>query len=414
MNIKEILIINQPVGNRGDESAHRALMRALNATLPKTHITVLSFSDYANGIKEFVVESPNNEYIRFLFQHNLAAARCAEYIIKKGLTRIGTFVHPILRRLIPYYKRADLVLCAPGGICMGGFQNWRHLYLLQFARVMHKPIAYYSRSIGPFPEKTVLNRRFKRLSLELLKYFSFLSLRDRKSKQIADDLNINYVSAIDTAFLEQPRCEIPSELQNNLQDKYVVFVPNQLTWHYAYRNASAELIKKFYLSIMQLLRQEYPSCQIVMLPQLCSLPNGIGDYWYFKELHHLDGGEDIYVVPDTYGSDIQQTIISKAQCVVGARYHTIVFSVNNEVPFVALNYEHKIAGLLEELNLSDHIVDITQAFNDKESMTHMIVSFATTLKSVGHIRPHYDKAHQMAGECFCRFISDLERLQPKQ
>lgn len=409
MNVKEILIINQPVGNRGDESAHRALVRALNAALPDTHITVLSFSDYANGIKEFVVKSPNNEYIRFLFPHNLAAVPYAKFLIQKGLTRIGTFVHPILRRLIPYYKRADLVLCAPGGICMGGFQNWRHLYLLQLARSMKKPIAYYSRSIGPFPEETALNRKFKTASIELLRYFSFLSLRDRKSKNIAEELGIQYVSAIDTAFLEQPRCEIPSELQDKLQDKYVVFVPNQLTWHYAYRNASSGLINRFYLSIMKSIRQEYPSCQIVMLPQLCSLPDDVGDYWYFKELQRLDGGNNVFVVPDTYGSDIQQTIIAKAQCVIGARYHTIVFAINNEVPFVALNYEHKIAGLLEELNLSDHIADITQAFNDEESMTQRLANFAVTIKQVGHCCPHRGKAHQLAKKCFRQFMLNLER-----
>lgn len=410
MNIKEILIINQPVGNRGDESAHRALVHALNQTLPKAHITILAFYDYVNGIKEFVVDSPNNEYVRFLFPHNLAALPCAMRFVQKGLTRIGTFIHPILRHLIPYYKRADLVLCAPGGICMGGFQNWRHIYLLQLARIMHKPIAYYSRSIGPFPEETALNRKFKKLSIELLKYFSFLSLRDKKSKSIADDINIQYVSAIDTAFLEQPRCEIPSELQDKLMNKYVVFVPNQLSWHYAYRNASPKLINRFYVSIMHLLRQEYPSCQIIMLPQLCSLPEDMSDYKYFKELQRLDGGNDIYVVPDTYSSDIQQTVIAKAQCVVGARYHTIVFSVNNEVPFVALNYEHKIAGLLEELDLSDHIADITQAFTDEESMTQRLADFATTLKRVSHISPHREKAHDMAAECFKQFIINLEKL----
>lgn len=410
MKIKEILIINQPVGNRGDESAHRALVRSLNQALPDTHITILSFSDYANGIKEFVVESPNNEYVRFLFSHNLVAEPCARFLIKKGLTRIGTFVHPVLRRLLPYYKRADLVLCAPGGICMGGFQNWRHIYLLQLARLLHKPIAYYSRSIGPFPEETALNRKFKKRSIELLKYFSFLSLRDRKSKKIAEELGIRYVSAIDTAFLEQPRCEIPSELQEKLQEQYVVFVPNQLTWHYAYRNASPEIINRFYLNVIQSLRQEYPSCQIVMLPQLCSYPEGMGDYWYFKKLQQLEGGSDIFVVPDTYGSDIQQTIISKAQCVVGARYHTIVFSINNEVPFVALNYEHKIAGLLEELGLSDHIADITQAFTSQERMTRVAEGFATAVREVGHVRPHRREANQLAKECFKQFIADIERL----
>ena len=409
MNIKEILIINQPIGNRGDESAHRALVRALNKALPETHITILSFLDYVNGIKEFIVTSSNNDYVRFLFSHNYAALLCSIHFVQTGLTRIGTFIHPVLRRLLPYYKRADLVLCAPGGICMGGFQNWRHLYLLQLARIMHKPIAYYSRSIGPFPEETALNRKFKKISLEMLRSFFFLSLRDRKSKCIAEDLGVQHISAIDTAFLEQPRCEIPSELKNKLQEKYVVFVPNQLTWHYAYRNVSPALINSFYLRIMQLLRQEYPSCQIVMLPQLCSLSEDLGDYKYFKELQRLDGSDDIFVVPDTYSSDIQQTVIAKAQCVVGARYHTIVFAVNNEVPFVALNYEHKIAGLLEELGLSDHIADIAQAFINEESVTQILTDIATTLKQVGHICPQRDKAHQMATDCFKQFILNLER-----
>ena len=37
----KLLIINQPLNNRGDESAHRALVRALHANLPNVEIRVL-------------------------------------------------------------------------------------------------------------------------------------------------------------------------------------------------------------------------------------------------------------------------------------------------------------------------------------------------------------------------------------
>ena len=404
---KEILIINQPVGNRGDESAHRALVRELNASLPNTHVTILSFADYVNGISEMAVNNPSNEYIRFVFPHNLMADKIAKVLMKLKLVRCGTLIHPILHRLLPYYHRADLVVCAPGGICMGGFQNWQHLYLLQLAYMMHKPVAYYSRSIGPFPEKTFLNRRFKSISTSLLRYFCFLSLRDRKSQSIATQMGIPFVSSVDTAFLEQPRVEIDKTVFGGLQANYVVFVPNELVWHYAYRDVSPELIRGFYLKILSLLRSEYPGHQIVMLPQLCSLPDSKSDYRYFRQLQKQDGGDDIFVMPDTFGSDIQQTIISRAQCVIGARYHTIVFSINNEVPFVALNYEHKIAGLLDELHLVGNMVDITRVFTSEEAVSHCVDEVTVVLRRVGHTRPKRDMAHENAKECFNRFMQTL-------
>lgn len=408
MDIKEILIINQPIGNRGDESAHRALVRSLNLSLPSTHITIITFMDWPNGIKDFIVDSSCNEYIRFLFPHNLAAEQFALYIIKHRFTKVGTNIHPILHRLLKYYKRADLVLCAPGGICMGGFQNWRHMYLLQLARDLNKPIAYYSRSIGPFPTATSLNRNFKKLSVEMLHNFSFLSLRDKQSKRIADELGVNYISAIDTAFLEQPRCDIPVSIKKNLQTEYVVLVPNQLTWHYAYKEVSSTLIDSFYLGIIDIVCKEFPNNQIIMLPQLCSNSDDFSDYSYFKKLQSIARNNNIYVVPDTYGSDIQQTIISNSNCVIGARYHTIVFSINNEVPFVALNYEHKIAGLLEELKLTSNLVDITKAFNNEASVKQTLKTIDTTLQHVRNRCPSRAAANKIALECFKRLIQFIK------
>lgn len=407
MALNNILIINQPLGNRGDESAHRALVRSLNKAFPKTKITILNYLDYKNAEKEFVVEHPNNEYVRFVFKHNLGASPLDRFLTQWGFVAVGVRLHPILRRLLPYYKRADLVLCAPGGICMGGFQNWRHLFLLQVAKVLHKPLAYYSRSFGPFPTETWKNRRFKKLALDILHYFDFLSIRDAETMRLADNLGVKYVPAIDTAFLEQQSVKLPIEIQNKLSEKYIVFIPNSLTWHYAYKKYTQNIIDGFYICLMQELRVLYPDHQILMLPQLCSLGEK-GDYNYFKSLLHKYHDDNVFVVPDIYGSDIQQAIIRNAGFVVGARYHSIVFAINNNVPFLALNYEHKIAGLLDALDLSKYKIDIKLALDDyvqSGSYIHEIREF---------LQFEYDSfnatnlAHHIASKCFNCFVQKYQ------
>lgn len=408
MNIKEILIINQPVGNRGDESAHRALVHSLNKAIPSAHITILSFMDWSDGISEFIVDSPQNEYIKFLYSHNWGAEPYSKYLIKHGLTGIGTYTHPVLRRLLPFYKKADIVICAPGGICMGGFQNWKHMYLLQVARLLHKPIIYYSRSIGPFPTNTPQSTAFKRLSVEMLKGFDFLSLRDRKSKQIATELGTSFVSSIDSAFLEQPRCNIPPEIKEQLQNNYVIFVPNQLTWHYAYHGISQRIIDDFYIKTIDLICQEYPRHQIVMLPQLCSVPSKNSDYTYFKKIQDIANDKNILVIPDSYGSDIQQTIISNAKLVVGARYHSIVFAINNEIPFLALSYEHKVSGLLEDLYLQDQEVNITKTFSSESNILQTLSLLSSKLKKAKQTHPKRTHANEIACECFNKLIQYIK------
>ena len=142
--MKSILVINQPYGNRGDESAHRALIRSLNNSLPNTKIVVLTLFDYINAEKDFIVNHPNNQYINFLFPHNLGASLIAKGSLQFGFLRIAMALHPILKKLKPYYQNADWVLCAPGGICMGGFQDWYHLFMLHLAKLYKKESITYS------------------------------------------------------------------------------------------------------------------------------------------------------------------------------------------------------------------------------------------------------------------------------
>lgn len=368
--MKNILIINQPLGNRGDESAHRALIRSL-CKVKSYNITVLNFITTEKEINSF--KEANARYITIRQQHDYRLKIIIKYLMIFRLVTIGTLIHPTLRKLIPIYKNSDYIICAPGGICMGGFQVWWHVYLLLLAKKYNKKLAYYSRSFGPFPTETLNNRIFKQYSLKMLHYFDFLSIRDSKTMKLADELNVSYIPSIDTAFLDSPQVYIPEIITNQIGlSPFVVFVPNSLTWHYMYKHIPQDTIDSFYLKIIDLIHLQYPVYKIVMLPQLCDSRER-SDYSYFLKLKEkYTNKESIIIIDDIYSSDIQQCIIKKSQFVIGARYHSIVFAINNKKPFIALSYEHKMDGLLSILNLNNHNINITNTFNSSKLTNNTI------------------------------------------
>jgi colanic acid/amylovoran biosynthesis protein len=238
---------------------------------------------------------------------------------------------------------------------MGIFRYWEHLYWLIIAKKLKKKIAYYSRSFGPFPENNNLDKYFNKLSFELLDYFDFISIRDSETMKIADSLMLKYVPSIDTAFLDTPIRKIPDTLKKYLNNPYIIFVPNSLTWHPAYRHMAQDDIDIYYTRILMIIKRIYIDYTIVMLPQIYN-DKYKNDKIYFQSLKEKANCENVIVLDDTINSDVQQTIIAGSKFVIGSRYHSIVFAINNNKPVLALSYEHKIAGLLHILDMKNSLV----------------------------------------------------------
>ena len=407
----KILIVNQPLNNRGDESAHKALIRTMLSEMPTVSIRVLWVGANPDSVGQFAIIDKRVEYV------NLKDIRGFHRIAITSLKHPTVYslnkLHPTFRRLITYYKEADWVVCAPGGICMGGFQNWMHLFFLYLAKKMGKNIAYYGRSIGPFPTITKSNKRFKKISVELLKSFKFLALRDRKSEEIAESMGLKYQSTVDTAFLDSPHvASLPEPLLRLTVNcgKYIVFVPNKLIWHYAYRNISEETIFSFFQNMLKMLLEKYPVHHVVLLPQRFNNTDGkVADYGFFLELSQRQNDNRIIVVPDRYSSDIQQTIISNASFFFFFRYHSIVFALNNNVPFVALSYEHKMSGLLKALGKEDCMVDITNAFAAESNQENVIKSICSKLPLITKDESVMKSAKDIAMKCFKAFKEEVSQ-----
>ena len=354
----KILIVNQPLSNRGDESAHKALVRELLKLIPDLSIRVLFVSCPSQySISQVSVIDERVNYINI---HScLRYSKVSEIALRQPIKKILWRIHPTMREIVSHYEWSDVVLCAPGGICMGGFQDWKHLYFLKLTQYCKKPIAYFGRSIGPFSTATQLDENFKNISYELLNYFSYLSLRDSKSEDIAKEIGVPYISTVDSAFLETPQVCLPYEVNMLLKDKqYMVFVPNYLLWHYKYQGCfTIKELVEFYCEIIHKVWKLYPKLSIVMLPQTFDQGGMRDDINLFRLIAENLNDPRIIVVPDCYSSDIQQTIISKSKFLIGARYHSIVFAINQRIPFIALSYEHKMMGMLETLNCTDNLID---------------------------------------------------------
>lgn len=401
-----ILMINQPLGNRGDEAAHKALVRRLLDRYRDIKIKILFLQQNDDSIEQFKVHDKRIEYINIKPKRGFY--KYCYFFLKHGITAFWLF-HPTMRGIMQYYKWSDAVLSMPGGICMGGFQVWHHLLFLKIAKITKRPLFYYGRSFGPFPIKTKDNRRFKKISMEMLHYFRYLSIRDKETEKLANSLNLNYVSTVDTAFLESPNVNLPAEISNLLGVRsYMVFVPNELTWHYAYKNRiSEDTVYMFYHEVINLIVRKFPNLNIVLLPQLFNQP--INDYLFFLKLQRKNPNAPLMVIPDKYSSDIQQTIIKSAKFLIGARYHSIVFSINQDIPFIALSYEHKISGLLEALGKEGTIIDILHGLDSKEAINDTLKKIEISLQNMHNDPFCRGKAIAIANngfETFCKLLTN--------
>jgi colanic acid/amylovoran biosynthesis protein len=355
----KILIINQHTSNHGDEAAGKALLRGIRNLGITDKIGILYNVNELLDIEKFKMDDNIDHYVApnktFIDKLLGIATFFIPFRLIKHFYRFGSFTKYEYELIDKY----DKIINAPGGVNIGPYKDWLYIWRLYIALKMKKDVAIYSISFGPIPDTYL----FDKASKYILSNVKFLSLRDNKSQQYAKELNIDYIKSIDTAFLNnQPLIDVPKEILKSIGDNYVVVVPNELNrWHPNFKSINPSKLNDIYLKIINYFLDK--NLKVVLLPQLFGLQN---DSKYFEVLKkQTKKQESVMIIDDIYNSEIQQKIISGAKFLVGARYHTIIFSVNNKRPFLALAYEHKMTNTLELIDLADNNVILQDIIDDK-------------------------------------------------
>ena len=420
------LLINQPMFNRGDESAHKALVYALLQHFPDCSIEVLFTGRPQDAVEECRVDDPRMVYTNLPVDERYLNSYLRRL---ERNTRFLWYFNPIARDIARRCRKADWIISSPGDNSLGARYDWDHLFFATIAEYAGRHLAYYGRSIGPFPDDSPMHRRFNLLSRRVLKKSDFVSLRDPESCRIAGAMGVQYFPTLDTSFLYTPMVQLPAEVSDALgEGEYIVLVPNYLISNSKDFGgpSSPTQVKLFFAELSRRILEQFPECRIAMLPQLfCGRDYASTDYAFFKDIAEDVADDRLVVLPDTLPSECHQAIIAGSRCVVGARYHSIVFAINNNVPFVTLNYEGRILGMLEAIGKQDRVVDITLALEPPRGCRPAAesrvgepgagaltfeaeVAIARILDRMQRLAPDEEarrKAKNATTECFERFVS---------
>lgn len=344
-----IVFLNQHGANRGDHAAFISQIECvskIHGRLKK--ITVVynstgvpyhtdSYSDIEfEHLKDFPPGLACKIFYRIL---------CFFPGLIKWLPGVGYF-----SRLEECISNADYVYLANGGANLGPYRDWKYLARLVIARYLKAPLRSFGNSCNQSGSKI-----FDQLALNVIKSFDFYCARDQISQNYLQKNGIdNFKKSLDVVFVNASIL-LPSSIDFQVSGRYVVFVPNEVyAWHPHFRNAT-HLFNEYLGIINGLIGLGY---SVVMIPQLFG-DNHINDFKFFLNLKRNSCAQDkVIVCPESTGPSEQIAIIRGADVVIGGRYHSIVFSILANRPFVALSYEDKMAGMLEFLNLSRFCIDL--------------------------------------------------------
>ena len=362
-----IVIINQHAGNHGDEAAGKGLVRGIKEKIDfdKNKISIIYNKDTLSSLEKIVQD--NVEHIPGTILNKLEKTiAMLSFILPFFLVKLLIKLSPILNNEFKIFKQADKIINAPGGVNIGPYKDWRYLWRLYISVKLKKDVAIYSISFGPLPSNFIFNR----ISKYILKNVKFLSIRDNKSQKFADDLGLDYIKSIDTAFLGYDNVDnMPNDISKLIKDDYVVIVPNEVQnwggrnkWHHNFINCKTKDLDQLYIDIINYILSI--NKKVYLLPQLYGAQN---DITYFNYLKDIVKNENIIIIDEKYNSNIQQIIVKNAQFLVGARYHSIIYAVNNKVPMLSLSYEHKMTNTLEILGLSKQNLDLPTLLKQKNN-----------------------------------------------
>lgn len=372
LKLKKIVILNKMAGNHGDEIACKGLVYALRRKVRPCQITLLQGSGDFNEINETFLEpfSFGDVSAKKLPIFLIAAVFGPQSFIVRCISHLlGRRIRTKLRGTLEFagnFRDAQLVISGPAGPYFGDehFQYSFNIVLPLLSIVMKKEHIFYAPSMGPFYRKYSIKNIMRRLILE---YSSSVTVRDNVSLSHVRHLGYNgnkLLQGCDAAFL-MPKIEtdevkeIWEDVLDITQGKMAVgMCPFELFRNFKWRREKVvnwlqdEVIHGFAECANYLISKLDGT--IVFIPQLFGTRSDMGVIEKICSL--IDEKRSIYIVSPDVSAETMDFIIGKLHLMISIRYHPIILSIKNGIPFVAIGYEHKTEGILNIINMNEYLI----------------------------------------------------------
>ncbi len=262
-----------------------------------------------------------------------------------------------LTPLLDAYARADLVVAAGGGYLYttsrrrGAVMLLVHLHSFMLGRVLDKPVYLYAQSIGPFASSVQA-----RLVRAALRRVQLVELRESWSVRLVASwgLPIPVHAAADAAFLLRPVKPKSSPLGARRKSLRLGLTVRR--WH-----RQAERQEAYEETMARFLRMlvERHDPEIIFLPQVTVERREDDDRETARRiLDRLGPPVDARLLDHDYSPREMQWLCGQMDCLVGTRMHSNIFALTMGVPVVAVAYQPKTLGIMEQLGLEEFVLSI--------------------------------------------------------
>lgn len=371
--MKIILVGNHTCGNRGDGAILRGLIDSIKKSNPEVSFDVISRHPISSSYLLDVNVSPDILFdnwkrngkgivskIYRLIERRIGPNIAMGKIEKKGLWRFLPLPKQY-KQFQEQLKEYDIVIQVGGSffVDLYGTQQFEHALC---AMMTNKPIYLIGHSVGPFQKKN-----FNKIANFIFNKVNALYLRENVSLELMKKSGISTSKCLqgsDTAWLvnnndiHNPNYALSYWLDLISQNKVVAVTMRELApfdqrlgiSQHKYEEAFSKFIDKV-----------IDKGFVVVAFSTCT---GIESYHKDDRMialtvkNLLKNKEKFHIIMDEFNDHEIGMLLRRCYLTVGTRLHSAIISMNFDTPAIAINYEHKSLGVMQQLDINELAVDV--------------------------------------------------------
>lgn len=269
------------------------------------------------------------------------------------------------RKTLKYYKKCDAVFMKGGGLIQshGGitstYATYYRLYSIFLAHSFKKKVYIMPNSFGPFDGpfvKFIIKKAFKKCAL-------ITSREEKTTKYVKENIKYEINTFPDLAFYLKNAAISKEEFSSKYN------LPKDKDWiaitarPYRFPNSKnpTYLYEKYISSLANFIDYVSEKGFIpILIEHTFATTEHENDRKALEDIMSKTKSNNFYFVSNPeYNCYQLKSIYSFCSYIIGTRFHSLIFSLSNKVPGIAISYDgNKSTGIMKDIGLDDYVIDI--------------------------------------------------------
>jgi len=379
--------------NKGDAGILIGMVKALRKEMPQAEITALSSTP---EIDRAAYKGHDIAVERNLLTIPPGHGKTAKILGSATGCAVAGWLHRLFgakNATIQPYVDADLVVSCGGGFLNDDFGPafLLQLYGIYFATLMGKPTVIYGQSIGPFR-----NRRYRALARAVLKRVGLITVREEVSAREVRAMGLDPIVTADPAFLLPAvnRAEAQRLLAAEgvpLNEPLVGVTVRY--WPFPGHKDGGQRFERYLQTMAQTIDRLTERAVVVCMPQVIGPGKDDDRIVAERVCKKMKRGKGrVKLIAKDYAPEELKGMIGLMRLFVGTRMHSNLFAASMGVPVVAIGYNWKTEGIMDQVGQGGYVCDIDRleaealwskiegAWDRREEISRQLTEKVTGLK----------------------------------